>query len=385
MSVPYYIKAPCHQSSRKQGYQFGCDEIKAQYDHIIDIDHFDGSIIDFNKGHNICKGYDELYRHIYDQLLKNPSSKIITIGGDNSISSATISAINDVMIENKKSKIKILWIDYDVDSKIYDVNTQNNLNEMVVSSLYKTITPSFVAHQKNKITPDQMIFYGLQYNIENDTDTEHYTCSKINSSNDKLIDFISNISVKDEFIHVVIDMKVFGKKYTKTDQDDPIIENGIEPENVLKLLSKLKKNIISMDIVEFNPTLGTLYDAKITREIARNIIQHVFEIKEKSINIFNEFSQFLIYRPVDQIDEYDIGWYILSGLPVSDHEKILNMIQDDTAVTITIDDDQDILVTKTCVDEQNKKSCYLAKSIYDYALFPNEKSYMCFNLIESYK
>ena len=38
MSNIHFIKAPCHQSNRKQGFQFGPDFIKEKYDLILEHD-----------------------------------------------------------------------------------------------------------------------------------------------------------------------------------------------------------------------------------------------------------------------------------------------------------------------------------------------------------
>jgi hypothetical protein len=143
-----------------------------------------------------------------------------------------------------------------------------------------------------------------------------------------------------------------------------------------------------MDIVEFNPLVGSNNDSKITRETIRYILTKTFDLKEKSINIFSEDSKFLIFRPIEQTDPItDIGWYILRGLPLKEREELIKFVPDDTIITIDLDNDdgksETYYVTKTDMNEQNLKSYCTSSSIQDTTLFPEEKVSMCFELLNT--
>lgn len=384
----YFISAPCHQSSREQGFQFAPSEIKQKYDFEIIKKMFDGSVIDIaNKKIELCKGYQLLYEYILKYTNLKPNDKIITIGGDNSISTGTVAAINENYIKqmgnNVTSDLMVLWIDSYPDIDDFNTSLTKDLNDMAVASLLGLCDMNFT---KNKLllNKNQLIYYGLVDKNNNIDDVKecmipHFTVKKINSLGDKkCIDVIKNM-IKNKPVHVVLDMKVFDSSLIKS--VIPLNNNGLKLEQVENLLSGIKNNIVAMDIVEFNPQIGTIEDVKITRETIRHILAKTFDIKEKSLNIFNEDSQFLIYRPTQQEDPFtDIGWYILRGLTINNVNDIMEKFCGDEIITIPIDNEE-YLITKTTMNEQNEKSYYTAKTINDVTLFPEEKMHMTFELI----
>jgi hypothetical protein len=99
-----------------------------------------------------------------------------------------------------------------------------------------------------------------------------------------------------------------------------------------------------------------------------------------------------------QTDENDIGWYILRFIDMELKQELLKYIEDDKIYTINLDDssiqekdiinddiddelENEILITATTIDDQNKKSYYLSKSILECSLFPQEKFLMGFELV----
>lgn len=388
MSDLYFIKAQCHMSSRKLGFQFGADDIRNNYNFEIKSNEFN------EQSDKICKGYDILYEHILN-VLKKCSKKIIVVGGDHSIAAGTIPAINEKYIIKKKeeklyasekkfsSHLKILWIDVHPDIMTYDFmeNKNNDLHEKAVSSLMGLINP-VLTNQKLLLEPNQFIFYGLHKdNIDtvNEYEMKHYTTDKIKTLGvDKITNSIKSF-IKNDPLHVSIDMKVFNESFVPS--TFPANNKGLTPNDVIPLLKELKNNIVSMDISEFNPYLGSKQDCKKTRELERKIIIDTFDIKEKRINIFTEDSEFLIYRPLHQLNPSDIGWYILENISTDLKEQIIKNIQNDTIIEINTDG-QDILVSKTSMNEQNNISYYTSRTIQDIALYPDEKYAMCFKLLK---
>lgn len=396
MNKLYFIKAPCHQSLREQGFQFAPDEIKQKYDYVIDPGLFNNSIIDI-AAHNIklCPGYDLLYKYILKFATENQDHKIITIGGDHSISTGTIAAINEKYMKQYGDKCQsdliVIWIDINPD--LYDFNTSENknLNEMSAASLLGLCDTSFT---KNKLllNPQQIIYYGL---VDNDDNLEHvknfeipyFTINKINTLGTNIIINAIKKIIGHKPVHISLDMKAFDMTFAPS--VIPPNKKGLSLEQIENLLISIKNNIVSMDIVEFNPCIGTPSDVKLTRETARYILKKVFDIKEKTINIFTDHSQFLVYRPLEQVDpETDIGWFILRGLNTKQKEELITNIPDDTIISIDIDGDSEIkdgtyLVTKTTLYEQNNKSYYTTNTINDVALYPQEKVLMGFELLNS--
>ena len=107
-------------------------------------------------------------------------------------------------------------------------------------------------------------------------------------------------------------------------------------------------------------------------------------IKEKKLNIFTEDSRFLIYRPVVQINEHDIGWYILRFMTLEQRNDILKHLTDDDIINITIEDNDeeiDVFIASTTIAEQETINYYAAENITEKCLFPTEKMFMMFELL----
>ncbi len=181
-------------------------------------------------------------------------------------------------------------------------------------------------------------------------------------------------------IHVVLDMKVFNKSQSPC--VNPKNNEGLDEMDVLPILSAFKDQIVGMDITEFNPCIGSVQEVKQTANIIRKCLVATFSLKEKSINILNEHTNFLIYRPTKQESPADYGWYILTAIPNDHKERLMKSIGDDNIITIEIDN-KEYMVTKTNMDEQNQKSFYTTVNVLDTVLFPNEKISMVFELVNS--
>jgi arginase family enzyme len=391
MDKLHFIKAPAHQSSRKQGFQFAPDEIKETYDHEFTKEVFSGTVINIAENRiDICPGHNMLYQYILNYSKQYPTQKIVTIGGDHSVASGSISGINHKYLKKDgTSDLVIIWIDSSPDILDFSLSKTKNLDEIVMGSLL-----GFCASYTNNTVPldiNQIIYYGLSdkddsLELVTKNQIQFFTKNKINSIGiDNIVEIIKK-KVGNRPVHISLDMKVFDKKIAPC--VIPQNENGMPVEHVEKLLVGIKNNIVSMDIVEFNPLVGSNNDSKITRETIRYILTKTFDLKEKSINIFSEDSKFLIFRPIEQTDPItDIGWYILRGLPLKEREELIKFVPDDTIITIDLDNDdgksETYYVTKTDMNEQNLKSYCTSLSIQDTTLFPEEKVSMCFELLNT--
>lgn len=295
------------------------------------------------------------YQKLYEHIKCFPESKIITIGGNQAVSNSTISATNERYMKQQgkvcSSDLMILWIDSESD-------LDKEFGTMLGRG--KPLTNS-----KLLLDTTQLIYYGV-----NENNLDDITQNKIKFITSKKISIIGveNCSksikqmVNNKPLHVSLDLRVF--------------EKGINLEDVLELLVQLKDNIVALDITEFPE------NNKIIKDFVRMLIAKVFDMKESKINIFNEDSYFVIYRPLEQENEQDIGWYILKDIDASTKTEILEQLDDDDIETIDIEGD-DYLIAKTTMNEQNKKTYYMAKTINDTTLFPEEKKVMWFELIKN--
>src|SRR5205807_2634565 len=104
----------------------------------------------------------------------------------------------------------------------------------------------------------------------------------------------------------------------------------------------------------------------------------------KTINVFNEESKFLIWRPV-KFDDYK-GWLILRCMTLEQRESIIKEIGDDKIIPVPVEKDgcvYDALVTVTTMKAQQEKSYYQSNSLQDCCLLPGEKIDMMFELLNT--
>ena len=276
------------------------------------------------------------------------------------------------------SDLKILYID-----KLPRLETHldtDNIKNCIVSSLLGLCEIN-ICNQKLLLKPDQIVFLGLDDNIvpENEKillselEIMHFTLERIKKIGiDKILKFIIN-SMNEHPIHVVINMEFF--------------ESMFDHNEITKIIESLRNKVVSIDITGYNASsLNNTKDVNILK-LMRLFMVDIMSLKEKKINIFSEDTRFLIYRPIEQENSDDIGWYILRFTDLNKREEILKKIDADDIVNITIDDDDgeeiDIYVTSTTISEQEQMSYYTATNILDKCLFPTEKVSMLFELVNT--
>jgi len=164
-------------------------------------------------------------------------------------------------------------------------------------------------------------------------------------------------------------------------------ERMFDHNEITKIIETLRNKVVSIDITGYNASsLNNTKDVNILK-LMRLFMVDIMSLKEKKINIFSEDTRFLIYRPIEQENSDDIGWYILRFTDLNKREEILKKIDADDIVNITIDDDDgeeiDIYVTSTTISEQEQMSYYTATNILDKCLFPTEKVSMLFELVNT--
>jgi len=352
MPNPYFIKV----QSGKNNMKLASDYIKAHYDYVVPNDLFEN---------NNSKGYNVLCDHIKNIDLSQ-YKPIINIGGDNSVSLGTIPAMSQ-----HYPNLKILWIDSlcDLITESEDqVQDQVNYGDITLSILLKKTNIKII--KDNFINVNNIVMLGIDntsdVDLLNEYEIEHYTIDKIKSLGFETILDVLNDMLNGFPVHVCFDAKVF---------------KNIDSEKMNMLINKLKSNIVSMDIIEYDPLATSKIESQQTCKDIQDIIKILVDGKDKSINIFTEDTYFLIYRNVAQRNPHDIGWYVLSNMSLQDRENILRYIPDDEILTMDIDGD-DILVTKTTMNEQNKKTYFFARTINELALYPDEKESMCFKLLQ---
>jgi hypothetical protein len=248
---------------------------------------------------------------------------------------------------------------------------------------------------------DNLICFGVSNNEISKENLIVFTLDKIKQKKlDKIADHIVKLYTK-HYVHIIFDLSVMENKYAPSLLNNKKNDNGINLQDIELLFSKLKVlNIVALDVINYNLNIDTTdIKFRIMCETARIPLIKIFDFKERSINIFNENTKFLIWRPLEQEDSDDIGWYILRNISIDDREKYINEIDNNTDINKrvkvltfidkendgTIDKTIDICITTTTIAEQQNKNYYCANFTNDYTLFADEKINMAFELLNTFE
>ena len=378
--------------------------IRNKIDNIIEID--------YKKDY-----YENLMKKMKDII--NSDNIYINLSTDRAISASTLSAINKYIDD----KYKVIYIDSTPDLNIlnYDNIQQNNQEE---NESYRTsVISNLLSIHSNRMNPSdtecikrsftkhhidynlsQFIFLGLQelsdyeQTLLINMNAEYYKLENLNKNLERILDKIVYDN-KDEKCIIIFDMSVCNINCAPC----VIRENnrGLNIDQLNMIIDKLSKlNKIKMiDITGFQLEQDSA-NYRITVDTIVKIYSKLLKLKEYSINVFNENSKFLIYKPLDEIyEENEHGWYILRNLNLNMRNELLEELDGDSIMSLEIpkelfynnskefedfeedfEEDIEIIIGSTTMNEQNEKSYYCTNSYKDMVLYPDEKSVMLFEL-----
>lgn len=233
------IGASCKYGQRKDGVQLGAKYIFKHMRANNGVNYID----DFEND-----GYKQLF-NLHNTYLNN-GWKPLTLGGDHSISLATVAS----SVEKYKDDLTVVWVDAHADIHTRESSPSQNLHGMPLGSLLGH-DPLFNFPQ---IKPEQLVYIGLrdvdpyEQQIIRDLNIESYTMDDINKHS--LNDILSNVYKNSEAIHLSFDVDALDPVYISCTGTP--VKYGLSLNDATKIITKLKPKIISSDIVEFNPLLG---------------------------------------------------------------------------------------------------------------------------------
>ena len=214
-----------------------------------------------------------------------------------------------------------------------------------------------------------------------DFEVEMVNTMKIGNFNFKLMNKKPIISKKliNDFsktpMYVVIDMSAIDYKQENSSK--------LNFKKITFLIDILKNlNIVCLDLINY--CLTTEKESIKLGQIGKILMKDLMKVRETKINIYNEHSRFLIFRPTNRAMEEDTGWYILRGIDSETNERLLKSINHDSIIEEEVDTNgvrMDILISTTTMEEQNNKSYFMDHAITDCVLFPDEKTDMLFELV----
>jgi arginase len=214
--------------------------------------------------------YTKLYTLNSNSLFNK--NKSINIGGDHSISIATLQATIDVF-----PTTKVIWIDAHPDCNTFEASITKNLHGMVLSQIFGL--NKLLNFGYNKLDFKNIMYIGIrdldlfEKELIKSNNINYITVDEINNKPEKtakkIMEFVDNHPV-----HLSFDVDSLDPKYISS-TGTPVI-NGIDYLSINLFLSNLKlKNIKNVDIVEFNPNLST-NDYKLYMEL--DIIKSIYHL-----------------------------------------------------------------------------------------------------------
>ena len=193
------------------------------------------------------RGYNELFA-LHNHYL-HLHHKIITLGGDHSISLSTVAS----SVEKYGDDLTVVWVDAHPDLHTRKSSKTKNIHGMPLGSALGLDN----MFNLPTIKPNQLIYIGIrdidpyeQEMIEK-LNIEYYTSKHIHKYG--LKDIIRNIKKIHAPIHLSLDVDVIDPKYFKS--TGTTVDNGLSLKDIDYIIENLKGNVISSDIVEFNPYL----------------------------------------------------------------------------------------------------------------------------------
>lgn len=210
-------------------------------------------IINQREFNNFNDGMKKLKEETH-KVLREKNFPLI-LGGDHSISYGSLKGV----LEYYRNNIHVLWIDSHTDINTEESSTTKSKHGMPLSSLMGFNNEDWgMDDNQYKLQPEQLTYFGIN-------SIDDFEMKKIKELNISYIhrDHLLNQSPRDLIpegvpIHISFDVDVLDKDFVSCTGTP--VERGLEPETVDMVLKHFKGQVVSMDIVEYNPFLGNIHD-----------------------------------------------------------------------------------------------------------------------------
>lgn len=243
MSKFRYIFANCMKGQKRYGVEKPLSYIKR---FLIKKNYqFNDSVLIPKKDFSNILGYSKLMDSVYSCIQEGIIP--LTIGGDHSIAIGTLSG----SLEYYGDTLSTVWIDAHADINTRKFSPTGNLHGMPLS--FVCGLEDNLLQVENKLNLDNLIYFGIrdldefEEFIISERNIKHLTSKELN--NNKVIDF----NINTENIHLSLDVDVLDPKYMKSTGTP--VEEGINLEKLNEVIewTKNQGNIVSIDLVEYNP------------------------------------------------------------------------------------------------------------------------------------
>ncbi len=202
----------------------------------------------------------------------------LNIGGDHSISGATLAA----SLENYDTDLRVIWVDAHADINTYDSSPSGNIHGMPVASAMQLFDPWIKIDQKLK--PKQIMYIGLRDidDFEKEFITSHgilnYTVKEIDHIGiDKFLRILANF-IQDKKVHYSFDIDVLDPVLAASTGTP--VPKGFYADEIYKIQKCITQNstLVNCDFVEYNPEIGSVLDNQISLDSITKVIQNLIDV-----------------------------------------------------------------------------------------------------------
>jgi arginase len=209
-------------------------------------------------GNSLFKNIKLLY-----EANQKTSGKIVNIGGDHSMSIATIA---DTL--NKYPDAKVVYFDAHADINTYKSSNSKHYHGMPLSFVTGLDKDPKFRFVKNKLPFENLLYIGSRcwdiFEVDEVYKQKIHFISpaEINNNFAASLNKIMNF-VGDSPVHVSFDVDSIDPKYIPSTGTP--VKNGVELDKAIELLDNLNNaNIVNLDITELNMNLGSKKDGAIS-------------------------------------------------------------------------------------------------------------------------
>jgi len=215
---------------------------------------------------NDYEGYAQTYKSIYNFIDKY---FCLNIGGDHSIGVSTIQPLLDKYGDD----VLIIWIDAHADINTQETSVTKNRHGMPVSCLLNLMPHWYkVSQQHTYLKPENIIYIGIRDLDPPEVDIINKLNIKYNKElTPEILNIIKNHPANK--VHISFDIDGLDPKFAPS--TGTIAETGLNCQNVIDIIDAVSNKLISMDIVEFNPFIGTITEVVDTLESIIKILKKI--------------------------------------------------------------------------------------------------------------
>jgi arginase len=258
----------CNIGQRKPGVEQGGNYLLKLYDTSINSSKYKITTFDFNQ-------YND-YAHAYEHILSS-KDLCINLGGDHSVGAITVQSQLDIC----KDDLLVIWIDAHADINTWETSLTKNIHGMPVAPLVGLMDHWWNSpYSHHKLKPENLLYVGIR-------DLDPAEVDFINQL--KIPNFPTYSKSVDEWIKshpaekIHISLDIDGLDPESMPSTGTTAPNGLGVEDVIQIINISKDKLVSFDLVEFNPLIGSDSEVKNTLDNCKYILDYVIS----SINKIN--------------------------------------------------------------------------------------------------